>query len=179
AASLARSPICCASSYKHFFISDISGDADERRSPPQGTRNRAAACSKAGRELRSVSPRWRLSLSFGAGAARREWQVADRQGADRGVGRGGLQTCASHRIRLACRGARRARLARSRRSGGKLLGMVNAVPDFGDQPKVINGCSDLFVEVFGDKGRHARSAVGMGSLPMNITVEIEAIVEVK
>ena len=61
----------------------------------------------------------------------------------------------------------------------KVLGMVNAVPDFGDQPKVINGCSDLFVEVFGDKGRHARSAVGMGSLPMNITVEIEAIVEVK
>jgi enamine deaminase RidA (YjgF/YER057c/UK114 family) len=61
----------------------------------------------------------------------------------------------------------------------KVLGMVNAVPDFGDHPKVINGCSDLFVEVFGDKGRHARSAVGMGSLPMNITVEIEAIVEVK
>ncbi|MBI1777174.1 MAG: RidA family protein [Proteobacteria bacterium] len=61
----------------------------------------------------------------------------------------------------------------------KVLGMVNAAPDFGDQPKVINGCSDLFVEVFGDKGRHARSAVGMGSLPSRITVEIEAIVEVK
>ena len=60
----------------------------------------------------------------------------------------------------------------------KLLGMVNAVPDFGQQPKVINGCSDLLVEVFGDAGRHARSAVGMGSLPNNITVEIEAIVEV-
>ncbi len=60
----------------------------------------------------------------------------------------------------------------------KVLGMVNAVPDFEDQPKVINGCSDLFVEVFGDKGRHARSAVGMGSLPSNITVEIECIVEV-
>jgi enamine deaminase RidA (YjgF/YER057c/UK114 family) len=60
----------------------------------------------------------------------------------------------------------------------KLLGMVNAVPEFGDQPKVINGCSDLFVEVFGDKGRHARSAVGVGSLPMGVTVEIEAIVEV-
>ncbi|MCC7274022.1 MAG: RidA family protein [Alphaproteobacteria bacterium] len=60
----------------------------------------------------------------------------------------------------------------------KLLGMVNAVPEFGDQPKVINGCSDLLVEVFGDKGRHARSAVGMGSLPGQITVEIEAIVEV-
>lgn len=58
----------------------------------------------------------------------------------------------------------------------KLLGMVNAVPDFGDHPKVINGCSDLLVEVFGDTGRHARSAVGLGSLPDNITVEIEAIV---
>lgn len=60
----------------------------------------------------------------------------------------------------------------------KVLGMVNGVPDFGQQPQVINGCSDLFVEVFGDKGRHARSAVGMGSLPGNMTVEIEAIVEV-
>ncbi|MGE0714449.1 MAG: RidA family protein [Alphaproteobacteria bacterium] len=60
----------------------------------------------------------------------------------------------------------------------KVLGMVNAVPEFGDQPKVINGCSDLFVEVFGEKGRHARSAVGMGSLPGQITVEIEAIFEV-
>ncbi len=60
----------------------------------------------------------------------------------------------------------------------KLLGMVNAVPDFGEHPKVINGCSDLMVEVFGEAGRHARSAVGFGSLPSNITVEIEAIVAV-
>lgn len=60
----------------------------------------------------------------------------------------------------------------------KVLGMVNGAPDFTDQPKVINGCSDLFVEVFGERGRHARSAVGMGSLPNNITVEIECIVEV-
>jgi len=60
----------------------------------------------------------------------------------------------------------------------KLLGMVNGTPDFTDQPKVINGCSDLFVEVFGDKGKHARSAVGMGSLPNAIPVEIECIVEV-
>ena len=60
----------------------------------------------------------------------------------------------------------------------KVLGMVNAVPEFGRQPAVINGCSDLFVEVFGEKGRHARSAVGMGSLPGGIPVEIEAIVEV-
>jgi enamine deaminase RidA (YjgF/YER057c/UK114 family) len=61
----------------------------------------------------------------------------------------------------------------------KLLGMVNAVPDFTDQPKVINGCSDLFVEVLGEAGRHARSAVGMGSLPNQISVEIEAILAVK
>ena len=59
----------------------------------------------------------------------------------------------------------------------KVLGMVNAVPDFTAQPQVINGCSDLFVEVFGDKGRHARSAVGMGSLPRGFSVEIEAVVE--
>ncbi|MDA0225716.1 MAG: RidA family protein [Proteobacteria bacterium] len=60
----------------------------------------------------------------------------------------------------------------------KLLGMVNAVPEFEDHPKVINGCSDLFVDVLGDRGRHARSAIGMGSLPMGIPVEIEVIVEV-
>jgi len=60
----------------------------------------------------------------------------------------------------------------------KLLGMVNAVPEFADHPKVINGCSDLFVEVLGEAGKHARSAVGMGSLPMGIPVEIECIVEV-
>ncbi|WP_414475297.1 RidA family protein [Microvirga sp. M2] len=57
----------------------------------------------------------------------------------------------------------------------KLLGMVNAEPDFSDHPKVINGCSDLLVEVLGDAGRHARSAIGMGSLPNRMTVEIEAI----
>jgi enamine deaminase RidA (YjgF/YER057c/UK114 family) len=60
----------------------------------------------------------------------------------------------------------------------KVLGMVNATSEFADHPKVVNGFSDLMVEVFGDRGRHARSAVGMGSLPGNITVEIEMIVEV-
>jgi enamine deaminase RidA (YjgF/YER057c/UK114 family) len=59
----------------------------------------------------------------------------------------------------------------------KLLGFVNSTPDFSDHPKVINGCSDLLVEVFGDAGRHARSAVGVNSLPEDITVEIEAILE--
>ena len=60
----------------------------------------------------------------------------------------------------------------------KVLGMVNGTPEFTDQPKVINGCSDLFVEVLGERGKHARSAVGMGSLPNGIPVEIEAIVEI-
>ena len=61
----------------------------------------------------------------------------------------------------------------------KLLGMVNATPEFNDSPKVINGCSDLFVEVFGEAGRHARSAVGNVMLPNQISVEIEGIVAAK
>ncbi len=61
----------------------------------------------------------------------------------------------------------------------KVLGMVHAVPEFGEQPEVINGCTDLFVEVFGDAGRPARSAVGMGSLPRGIPVEIEAVVLIR
>ena len=60
----------------------------------------------------------------------------------------------------------------------KVLGMVNAAPDFRDHPKVINGFSDLMVEVFGETGRGARSAVGMGSLPFQIPVEVEMIVEI-
>ena len=60
----------------------------------------------------------------------------------------------------------------------KLLSMVNAAPDFVDTPAVANGCSDLLVEVFGDKGKHARSAVGMAALPLNVPVEIEMVVEV-
>lgn len=61
----------------------------------------------------------------------------------------------------------------------KVLGMVNAAPDFKNHPQVINGFSDLMVEVFGDPGKGARSAVGMGSLPGNISVEVEAIFEVR
>ena len=60
----------------------------------------------------------------------------------------------------------------------KVLGFVNCPSDFVDQPKVINGASDFLVEVLGDKGKHARSAVGTNALPMNIAVEIEMIVEV-
>ena len=61
----------------------------------------------------------------------------------------------------------------------KVRGMVNGDSTFVNQPQVINGCSDLLVEVFGDRGKHARAAVGMGSLPFNIAVEIEMIVEVR
>jgi enamine deaminase RidA (YjgF/YER057c/UK114 family) len=61
----------------------------------------------------------------------------------------------------------------------KMLCMVNAVPDFKDHPKVANGMSDLFVEVLGESGKHARSAVGMGSLPNQISVEIEGIISIK
>lgn len=61
----------------------------------------------------------------------------------------------------------------------KVLGMVNAIPQFDQHPKVINGFSDFMVEVFGVNGKHARSAVGVGSLPTNIPVEIEMIVELK
>lgn len=61
----------------------------------------------------------------------------------------------------------------------KVLGMVNCENNFTDQPKVINGYSDLMVEIFGEKGKHARSAVGMYALPNNIAVEVEVIVEVE
>jgi enamine deaminase RidA (YjgF/YER057c/UK114 family) len=61
----------------------------------------------------------------------------------------------------------------------KILGMVNCTEDFGEQPQVINGASDLLVQLFGDAGRHARSAVGMQSLPFGMAVEIEMILEVE
>ncbi len=61
----------------------------------------------------------------------------------------------------------------------KVLGMVNCTENFTDQPKVINGFSDLMVAVFGEKGKHARSAVGMYALPLNMSVEIEIVVELE
>jgi enamine deaminase RidA (YjgF/YER057c/UK114 family) len=60
----------------------------------------------------------------------------------------------------------------------KIVGFVNAMPDFQAHPAVVDGCSELFMQVFGERGRHARSAVGVSSLPFNITVEIEAIFEI-
>lgn len=61
----------------------------------------------------------------------------------------------------------------------KLLGMVNSAPDFGEQHIVINGASQLLIDVLGDDGRHARSAVGMGALPLGASVEVEAIFRIK
>jgi enamine deaminase RidA (YjgF/YER057c/UK114 family) len=61
----------------------------------------------------------------------------------------------------------------------KITGFVNATADFGDHPKVINGASDFMVEVFGNKGRHTRAAVGVSSLPMNCTVEVDAILRIE
>jgi enamine deaminase RidA (YjgF/YER057c/UK114 family) len=61
----------------------------------------------------------------------------------------------------------------------KVMGMVNSTPDYTEQHLVVNGFSDLMVAVFGEKGKHARSAVGMGSLPFNFAVEIDLVVEVE
>ena len=60
----------------------------------------------------------------------------------------------------------------------KLTGFVNSAPDFTDQPKVVNGASDLMVEVFGDKGKHARSAVGVAALPLGVAVEVEGVFQI-
>ncbi len=60
----------------------------------------------------------------------------------------------------------------------KLGGFVNSIPEFTDQPKVINGASDLMVEVFGDAGKHARAAVSAGALPLNVAVEVDAVAEI-
>lgn len=60
----------------------------------------------------------------------------------------------------------------------KMTGFVNAVPEFADHPAVLNGCSALFVEVFGERGQHARAAIGVGSLPGQIPIEIEVVVEI-
>jgi enamine deaminase RidA (YjgF/YER057c/UK114 family) len=78
------------------------------------------------------------------------------------------------RLKLAC-GGDLDRVARC----VKLVGFVNATPEFADQPKVINGASDLMVRIFGDAGRHARSAIGVGSLPFGVGVEVEAVFELR
>ncbi len=97
-------------------------------------------------------------------------------GLDVAAGAAAARTCAIQlvsQVRAACDGdlARLVRVV-------KLTGFVNSAPGFTDQPKVVNGASDLFVEVFGDKGRHARSAVGVAALPLGVAVEVEGVFEV-
>jgi enamine deaminase RidA (YjgF/YER057c/UK114 family) len=112
-------------------------------------------------------------------------QVPRSPGGDKSTGRVGRQVTVEQAYSDACNvGLQLLAVAKSAlgeldrvTSVVKLLGMVNADPDFVDHPKVVNGCSDLFVEVFGPRGKHARSAVGMGSLPSGVTIEIEAIFE--
>jgi enamine deaminase RidA (YjgF/YER057c/UK114 family) len=85
-------------------------------------------------------------------------------------------TCAHQllaQLRVACGGD----LDRVRRVV-KLTGFVNSAPDFTDQPKVVNGCSDVMVAVFGESGRHARSAVGVAALPLGAAVEVEGVFEI-
>ena len=103
--------------------------------------------------------------------------IRGRVGADLSLEEG---KAAARQVGLAILSTLRAELGSLDRIAGvvKVLGMVNATPDFEDHPKVVNGCSELFAEVFGEeKGIGVRSAVGMGSLPHNIAVEVEAIFE--
>jgi len=104
--------------------------------------------------------------------------ICGKLGADLDVAQGAeaAKTCALAliaQLRVACGGD----LSRLKRVV-KLTGFVNSTPDFTDQPKVVNGASDLMVAVFGDAGRHARAAVGAPSLPMGVAVEIEGIFEI-
>jgi len=99
-------------------------------------------------------------------------------GADLTIEQGAAAARATGICMLATLKAELGQLSRVRRVV-KVLGLVNGAPTFGDQPRVMNGFSDLMVEVFGDRGRHARTSVGAGSLPNNMAVEIEMIVEVE
>ena len=97
-------------------------------------------------------------------------------GVDAEAGAAAARTCAVQLIavlREAC-GGDLERLVRV----VKLTGFVNSTPDFTDQPKVVNGCSDVMVAVFGDAGRHARSAVGVAALPLGVAVEVEGVFEI-
>lgn len=105
--------------------------------------------------------------------------ITGKVGADHDVagGAGAAKTCAIgllSQVKAAC-GGDLDRLVRVL----KLTGFVNSTPDFTDQPKVVNGASDFLVEVLGDAGRHARSAVSAASLPLGVAVEIEGIFEIK
>lgn len=111
-------------------------------------------------------------------AAGPEGMILGKLGADMGVPEG---AAAARRCGLSLLAQARAALGSLDRVKRvvKLVGFVNSTAEFTEQPKVINGCSDLMVEVFGEAGRHARSAVSAASLPFGVAVEIEAIFEVE
>ena len=122
------------------------------------------------------------NLVFTAGQLPRQdgaYQFQGKVGGEIGVdeARQAARICAVNVI-AQIRGALGGDLDRVRRVV-KLVVFVNAAPDFTDHPQVANGASDLMMEVFGDKGRHARSAVGAGSLPLNASVEVEGVFEVE
>ncbi|MDH3525583.1 MAG: RidA family protein [Acidobacteriota bacterium] len=120
-----------------------------------------------------------LVFLAGHGPAKREGgYVTGKLGADLDVEQGYAAARATGLALLASLRAEIGSLDRVRRIV-KVLGMVNSAPEFTDQHKVMNGFSDLMVEVFGERGKHARSAVGMVSLPIGLAVEIEMIVEVE
>ncbi len=105
--------------------------------------------------------------------------ICGKVGADLSVEQGATaaQTCALGllaQLKSACDGdfSRLVRVV-------KLGGFVNSTPDFADQPKVVNGASDLLVEILGEAGRHARAAVSAGALPLNVAVEIEAVFQIR
>jgi enamine deaminase RidA (YjgF/YER057c/UK114 family) len=155
------------------------GEARGSRSAIEGAGPSPARCAEAGRELSSLPIAGTLLFLSGQGPRDEKGNVlTGKLGAEISIDEG------YRRARLVGLGL----LAAMRDALGsldrvdfivKLLGMVNAVPNFNDLPKVINGCSDLFVEVFGDAGRHGRSAVGNVMLPNQMSVEIEGIVAVK
>ncbi|PWC29713.1 RidA family protein [Teichococcus aestuarii] len=102
--------------------------------------------------------------------------IQGKVGAEMGVeeARRAAELCALHLLAV----AREAAGSLERVEFLKVFGMVNATPEFGEQPKVIDACSQLLAAVLGERGHHARSAVGMGSLPSNVPVEIEAVIRI-
>lgn len=119
-----------------------------------------------------------LLFLSGHGPCESKPEYSGKVGAGRSIEEGYKTARATAVCMLATLKAHVGELSRVRRIV-KVLGMVNSAPNFSDQPKVVNGFSDLMVEVFGDRGRHARSAVGMAALPSDLTVEIELVAEIE
>ena len=151
-----------------------------RRSTPASPSS-ASPCPRRPRRRPTTSPsssRATRSTSPARSAAAPDGLIIGKLGAGVSVedGAAAAATCAHQliaQLKAACGGD----LDRVKRVV-KLTGFVNSAPDFTDQPKVVNGCSDVFVAVFGDAGRHARSAVGVAALPLGVAVEVEGVFEI-